>query len=90
MIWIGMERIPLFRLIGEIVTPIGFVAAGSPAGTFYVCTLDSHALIRCFPRHVYERLCCLTRDGREVYTSRPTASDLELNRYARRYITMAL
>lgn len=40
--WHG--RIPLLRLIGETVWPIGFYAAGSPADLF--ACLDSHALIR--------------------------------------------
>lgn len=40
--WHG--RIPLFRLIGETVLPIGLFAAGSPADLF--ACLDNHALIR--------------------------------------------
>ncbi len=40
--WHG--RIPLFRLIGETVLPIGFFAAGSPADLF--ACLNRHALIR--------------------------------------------
>ena len=62
--WHG--RIPLFRLIGENVLPIGFFAAGSPADLFCV-SKSSRSYTMDFEKKQCAPPFCLARNDLAVH-----------------------